>query len=318
MAKILYTDDEYRQMFYDCGFYDLPNVKGNRACPYHTDKHPSMSIDIRNGLYHCFSCGASGSIVKLYKDTFGHPFERSNSLTADMLINLAKKRFEVTKNIPRTFTINEFRYPYVAENYTKWMNYRGIKSEVAKAAGIWYGGVEIVYVDDEGNEKKYKVMNRVMIPIYNREGKLSSLEMRYPFTGQESESFKSSVNKCLYPKNSSTNLLYEDSKLNRHQKLYILEGLMDCLAFRSLTGIQNSTTIFGATVTNKQKEILNEFDEVCYVYNNDAPGIASVESIRKSYKGKYTTLKPMGQFDDVGEMAIAKVEGIREWLMTEK
>lgn len=38
--------------------------KGTAFCPFHNDKNkPGLSIDFSRNLYHCFTCGAGGSIV---------------------------------------------------------------------------------------------------------------------------------------------------------------------------------------------------------------------------------------------------------------
>jgi DNA primase len=34
-------------------------------CPFHADKHPSLSVNETLGLFHCFSCGAGGDMFKL-------------------------------------------------------------------------------------------------------------------------------------------------------------------------------------------------------------------------------------------------------------
>lgn len=39
-------------------------VKGKKAiCPFHDDKNPSLSLDDKKGLFHCFGCGESGDII---------------------------------------------------------------------------------------------------------------------------------------------------------------------------------------------------------------------------------------------------------------
>jgi DNA primase len=37
-------------------------------CPFHDDKNPSMGVTDSKGLYHCFSCGASGDVIKFVMD----------------------------------------------------------------------------------------------------------------------------------------------------------------------------------------------------------------------------------------------------------
>ena len=37
--------------------------KGMALCPFHNDKNPSLSVNLKEGLYHCFSCHAQGDAV---------------------------------------------------------------------------------------------------------------------------------------------------------------------------------------------------------------------------------------------------------------
>lgn len=34
-------------------------------CPFHEDRHPSLRLDLRKGLWHCFPCGAGGDGITL-------------------------------------------------------------------------------------------------------------------------------------------------------------------------------------------------------------------------------------------------------------
>lgn len=319
-----YSPDEYRDMFIQCGF-NVPNGDSgivrctNLGAHKHGDRHPSMSVTISKGIFNCYACSYSGSIAKVYRETFNKSYEPETYVNGNDLIKLLyKKPKVVTEDTPKGFTA-------VWENYKSpkadnWLQYRGISDAVANKAGVRYGGVRITYIDDEGEKKTYSVMDRYNFPIYGEDRTLKSIEMRYPLTGIESESFRKTIKKCLYPKRSSVNFLYESYELDTNKKLYVLEGLMDCLAFRSLTGIsQNVTSIFGAAITKHQMQELNKFKQICYVYNNDEAGLASVKFLKSNYKGELTLLKPLGNYDDVGEMAIAKVGkgDIEKWLTTE-
>lgn len=312
-----YSETDYTQMFLELGFSIPRGSKGMVSCPKHTDRHPSMSINLTTGLFNCFSCQFHGRIDKEYFRVFGKRFEKKTNFTTNELREVFKYR-EKPKILPTKK--NYFKATYKAYNVNilrKWLDYRGIKPEVADVAKVFYGEVNITYTDDFGKEKSYTIHDRVVFPIYDENNKLCSLEMRFPFFGAESTAFKESIRKVLYPKNSTVNLLYEQSKLDKTKKLYVMEGLMDCLAFRSLTGINNSTSIFGAQLTTHQKELLNEFPKVCYVYNNDTAGINSLNSMKQSYKGSFTELKPANNFDDVGEMVMSKFKDVDKWLKTE-
>ena len=313
-----YSESDYVQMALELGF-DVPRhgSKGLVSCPQHADKHPSMSLNLTNGLFNCFSCQFHGRLDKEYYKTFGKSFGKKTEYSIQELKNTFKAR-EKPKILPTKKQYFQATYEtYGRDVLKRWLEYRGIKPQVADLAKVFYGTATITYVNEEGLEKTYSVRDRVMFPIYDVDKKLCSLEMRFPFFGTEPAKFKEVVKKVLYPKNSSVNLLYEQYKLDKTKKLYVLEGLMDCLTFRSLTGIANSTSIFGANLTNHQIDILNEFPTVCYVYNNDKAGRTSLFKMKESYKGVFTELKPANQFDDVGEMAMNHFSEVTEWLKME-
>lgn len=49
-------------------------IDGNKLtglCPFHSDKNPSFSVDLVTGMYHCFSCGASGNYTRFVAEKYG-------------------------------------------------------------------------------------------------------------------------------------------------------------------------------------------------------------------------------------------------------
>lgn len=46
-------------------------------CPFHQEKTPSLSIDIAQGLYHCFGCQAGGDVFKFVQETQGLDFSEA-------------------------------------------------------------------------------------------------------------------------------------------------------------------------------------------------------------------------------------------------
>ena len=313
-----YTETDFTQMFLELGF-DLPRkgFKGMVSCHKHTDKHPSMSINVRTGLFNCFSCGYHGFIATEYKNQFGKYFNSGSEWD----INTLKRT--ITERVRPKIVARESFFKATYEKYEtpilkNWLKYRGIDFKVAETAGAFYGAAHITIMDEETHkERTYTIHDRVMFPIYNDKQQLCSIEMRFPFFGTENKAFISQVKKVLYPKNSTVNILYESYKLDQNSKLYVLEGLMDCLAFRSLTGIKNSTSIFGAQITANQKELLNKFPKICYVYNNDVAGLKSVESMTQFYRGELTLLPPAGSYNDVGDMAKVGYKEVDKWLQKE-
>ena len=62
--------------------------KAVACCPFHDDKHPSMSIDVKRGLWKCFVCDIGGTVIDAHMRITG-------ATVKDAMFDLAEKR-----NIP--------------------------------------------------------------------------------------------------------------------------------------------------------------------------------------------------------------------------
>src|SRR5919204_1007786 len=52
-------------------------------CPFHDDHNPSFSVNPVEKLYHCFSCGAGGDLIKFVQETEGLEFAAAVEWLAD-------------------------------------------------------------------------------------------------------------------------------------------------------------------------------------------------------------------------------------------
>ncbi|MBP3800445.1 MAG: hypothetical protein J6I85_00180, partial [Clostridia bacterium] len=55
--------------------YGLNIVRNKCICPFHSDNHPSLSIQPNKGIVKCFSCGAGGntiSFIQKYENEINH------------------------------------------------------------------------------------------------------------------------------------------------------------------------------------------------------------------------------------------------------
>lgn len=52
-------------------------------CPFHDDTHPSMSVNLDNGLFYCFACGAGGSPVNFVMRMEGKNFADSKRIAEE-------------------------------------------------------------------------------------------------------------------------------------------------------------------------------------------------------------------------------------------
>lgn len=52
--------------------------RAKTTCPFHDDKHAdSLHVNILNGSYHCFACGAKGDVFKFLMEKYNLTFKES-------------------------------------------------------------------------------------------------------------------------------------------------------------------------------------------------------------------------------------------------
>lgn len=71
-------------------FYGL-NVsdRGKALCPWHSDRHPSLSFDRRSGRCHCFSCGMGGDAIDIAAVLLGaSPLQAAQRIVEDFCLDI--------------------------------------------------------------------------------------------------------------------------------------------------------------------------------------------------------------------------------------
>lgn len=110
-------------------------------CPFHNDKHPSMAVSLKNGVYHCFTCGASGPGAKLVART-GGILEEQSPLYARPVYE--EERDEALAEMLKSGKVIRSSHPYLAK--------RGVTLAQTKAYGFIDYGTAIglpIWQDDE-------------------------------------------------------------------------------------------------------------------------------------------------------------------------
>ena len=86
--KALLTMDQVVRRY---GF--TPNRAGYICCPFHREKTPSMKIYPEDGGFHCFGCGAHGSVIDFVMRLFDLSFQQAIvRLSSDFNLGLTARR----------------------------------------------------------------------------------------------------------------------------------------------------------------------------------------------------------------------------------
>lgn len=325
-------------------------------CPLHEDKNPSCGVRINedgSGVYNCFSCGSHGTLRQLYREIngvsinkdLGIPWEKQEESEASTLVRLFRKdtqNYEEEVKVPDVnIGMKGVLVPVESSQVAKrYLEQRKISLDIAKSMKMKYA-IE-AYTYDKGNpndkEQRMNFSNRLVIPIFEN-GKIMSYEGR-DVAGKEaweSKQLREGTNflykKCIYPKGASTNTLYQLDKLDKEGHIYFLEGLMDLAILREdkYFNESNSTTVFGASITNRQLQLLSEFNSFTYIIDNDLAGWRSLMRLKNKLKeegkvGDYRFITPPFEnlgVKDVGDIPVKAHKTVEQcrrmkWLNNEK
>jgi hypothetical protein len=282
------------------------NVKHHSVmghCPFHTDKHPSFSIDIDRALCHCFSCGYNGTLRRLFREITGHSINKELGIKYEAqdestFINPFKETIkEDLSATPDVHIALDGAFIPVDKDpdVCKYLMQRCIPVSVAKSMRMQFATMARSFDTFEPENKDQMVYfnKRLVIPIYEK-GKLLSCEGRdiygkdYYYNALKRKGMnpdEHEYKKCIYPRGASTSTLYDIDKLDSSKRLYFVEGIMDLAVLRSdnFFNTKNSTAVFGASISERQKYFLKQFD-FTYIIDADLAGWLSLRRLMESLK----------------------------------
>lgn len=103
---------DYRQAYSDI---ENPKITGDDLvglCPFHGDRNASFSVNLKNGMYHCFACGAEGNYIKYRSEREGISTKdayllilKEHGIEEDSGIKVAAKTRAVC---PDTYTVEDY------------------------------------------------------------------------------------------------------------------------------------------------------------------------------------------------------------------
>lgn len=272
-------------------------------CPFHTDKHPSFSVDLDRALCHCFSCGYNGKLRGLFREITGHSINKELGIKWEAqdeatFVNPFKETIkEDLSATPDVHIALDGAFIPVDKDpdVCKYLMQRCIPVSVAKSMRMSFATMARSFDIFEPNNKDQMVYftKRLVIPIYER-GKLLSCEGRDIY-GKEYyynmlrrkglDPDEHEYKKCIYPRGASTSTLYDIDKLDSSRRLYFVEGIMDLAVLRSdsFFNTKNSTAVFGASISERQRYFLKQFD-FTYVIDNDLAGWLSLRRLMEALK----------------------------------
>ncbi len=281
--------------------------KGNTytcCCPFHNEKTPSFHVSREKQLYHCFGCGAAGTVYTFLQQYENYTFPESVVFLAERA-GIALPQREMTQSERQEADYNSalkevnkaaagyFYYALRKKDGEAAMQYltgRGLTPETIHRFGLGYARLyrddlyrylkEKGYADkllqdsglvrmDEKQGPTDVFWNRVMFPIMDLNGRVIGFGGRV--MGDGLPKYVNSKETPIYEKRRHLYGLH----LARHSKregFILCEGYMDVIAMHQ-AGFDNAVASLGTAFTIQQAMLLKRYTDKAYLaYDSDGAG----------------------------------------------
>lgn len=263
----------------------LPLEKKGRnyiaLCPFHDDKHPSMSVSPDKQIFMCFVCGTGGNVFTFLQKYLKISYIEAVKKVAEIgHIDLSEYHLDVVSSPISKENASLYQMHEEAQKiYSYYLNTklgleakayltkRHFSDELIKEFQIGYaplqstlyqafeklGFQEIDMVKSglivESYQHFDRFQDRIMFPLYNQQGQVVGFSGRIYKPTQTDSKYINSPESDIFIKGQT---LYHYHQCKEAVKeagfIYLLEGFMDVIAMYK-AGIENTVAIMGTALT---------------------------------------------------------------------
>lgn len=207
----------------------LQVIRHKSRCPWHEDRHPSLSFDTRRNRYRCYVCDAHGGVIDMVMQLKGCGFkEACEWLGGPMVFEAARQISEVTKrkeykaDLPYLQSL--VAIPRLNLEAQEWLASRRIDERVVRWCRL--SSIDVGTPCWRYGKAFYDAPS-LLIPYYGTDGSLMSVQSRY--LGKEDKP------RFRFPRGASCHVynLQVLRLLYPGEELWITEGCSDCWAMLS-------------------------------------------------------------------------------------
>ncbi len=273
------------------------------CCPFHDEKTPSFTVSPNKQFYHCFGCGAHGTVIGFLMDYDNLGFRETIEELArrySMIIpetarqeNSAERRKQAdlygVLDLANQHFRQRLRETESAKNY---LIERGLSGEVAAhyelgfardswddllnslmAKGISRKNLEtagLISSNDQGRVYD-KFRGRIIFPIHDQRGRVIAFGGR--ILGDGEPKYLNSPETPVFHKGKELYGLHQAlNAIGKQNQSLVVEGYMDVIALAQ-AGIENVVAALGTATTSTHIELLfRRCDEIIFSFDGDRAG----------------------------------------------
>jgi DNA primase len=322
-------------------------------CPFHDDRDPSFSVNAVEKLYHCFSCQASGDLIKFVRETEGLEFVGAVEWLADRYgVELEYEQtapgFEARRSRrERLFALLDAaarfyeRYLWESEagaSVRAYLAERGLAEETcrafrlglspgadrlrAKARGKGYSQEELVsagLVNRRGNDY---FAGRLVFPLADARGRVLGFGARRLSDDDPIKAkYVNSPEGELFRKSAIVyGLDHARSAIAKEDRAVVVEGYTDVMALHQ-RGLGAAVASMGTSLTESQLRELRRLTRRLYLcFDADAAGaeatLRGMEMAARQFEEVWVVPLPPGTDPaDAADNFEARLDGATEYLV---
>lgn len=318
-------------------------------CPFHADRHPSMTVSAARQTYKCFVCGHGGDVIEFISNHENISFGESvgwlahragidlpaKSMTDDEIaraksteaqriaIEAATSYYQ--RNLSQASEFLSSRGYRVADNILQQfrIGYAPMGNRLLKeltAAGYSetrLSEVGVIATTDKGYT--YDVFrDRLLFPYIDLRGNVVGFSGRYITPQENTGKYINTGNTPLFQKGEHLFGLYQGkNSISKHDNAYLVEGQFDVLSLHAV-GVTNTIAGSGTSLTIEQTKLIARFTrKVTLIYDSDKAGIeASMKNCRILLAAGFQVSAILLPSDtDPDDLARAQKEDTAKWLI---
>ncbi len=280
-------------------------------CPLHNDKKsPSLSVSPDKQIFHCFGCGAGGSVIQFVEAAMNLDFMDAVKYLADRVhIEMPNTRgggdkqrqLILSRKKERLYQINALAARYYFERLSEpegrpgleYLRNRKISNSTIKKFGIGYApkgwsnlidhlkmqGCSESDMYDAGLTRKrengtyYDAFydGRVVFPIIDVRGRVIAFGGRIIRDGTDAPKYWNTPETMIFKKKDNLFGL-NLAKNDKSGRLLLMEGYMDVVALHQ-SGFGNAVASLGTSFTSEQARLVKRYaPRAVLCYDNDEAG----------------------------------------------
>ena len=301
------------------------------CCPFHDEKTASFTVSPQKQFYHCFGCGAHGSVIGFLMNYEGLEFvDAVEELARHAGLTVPREASRKAQPSAGLYEVMESAAAFyqdqlkTSQEAIEYLQKRGLSGEIAKEFGVGFapGGWSNLMERLGGDEKKLSLLkragllsegksgvydkfrHRIMFPIHDRRGRVIGFGGRA--LDDDGPKYLNSPETELFHKGRELYGLYLARKSQaKLDQVIVVEGYMDVAALAQF-GFRNCVATLGTATTGDQAELLfRAASEVIYCFDGDKAGRkaawraleATLPRLREGRQAKFLFL-PEGEDPD--------------------